>query len=315
MFNESTPNSTIAPREHIQGQQDCFYVDYDRDAVDAFYATYIFSIVLNSVSAMPAIFLNALVIMAICRRSSLQTPSNVLLCSLALTDFLVGLIVQPVFIAHKVSALKAERRLHCIASVVSKTLALLLGTVSLTTLTAISIDRVLAISLPSRYRTVVTKGGAVKTAIVLWVFGIVMSVILLLRPIIFLYCIIAVVLTCLLVTTTAYFRVYQLLRRHQAQIGSTAGTSTSFNVAKYRNSVRTVTCLLIVMLLCYSPFLVSSIVLAILPTMPGFKAVFNVTHTILFFNSSLNAILYCWKMKRIRLEVVEILSKFNPYVE
>lgn len=166
MFNESTPNSTIAPREHIQGQQDCFYVDYDRDAVDAFYATYIFSIVLNSVSAMPAIFLNALVIVAICRRSSLQTPSNVLLCSLALTDFLVGLIVQPVFIAHKVSALKAERRLHCIASVVSKTLALLLGTVSLTTLTAISIDRVLAISLPSRYRTVVTKGGAVKTAIV-----------------------------------------------------------------------------------------------------------------------------------------------------
>ena len=125
-----------------QSSINCFYVDDSRSAVENFCSTYILSIVLNSVCASPASVLNMSVIVAVWRTSQLHTPSNLLLCnSLALIDLEVGCFVQPVFVAHKIAAIYDNTRLHCIASLGSKTLASVLGAVSLTTLTAISIDR------------------------------------------------------------------------------------------------------------------------------------------------------------------------------
>ena len=55
--------------------------------------------VLNAPLMLTSITGNALALAAILRTPSLRSPSNVFLCSLALSDLLVGLIVQPVFIA------------------------------------------------------------------------------------------------------------------------------------------------------------------------------------------------------------------------
>jgi hypothetical protein len=52
--------------------------------------------VINAALAIPTILSNVLVIVAIYLTPALQSPSYILLSSLALTDFIVGLLVEPI---------------------------------------------------------------------------------------------------------------------------------------------------------------------------------------------------------------------------
>lgn len=84
----------------------------------------------------------------------MRTPSIVLLGNLAMTEFGFGILAQPIFVAHKFGAIYGNVKLHCVASLTSKTLASDLGALSLATLTAVSTDRLLALVLSVRYRVV-----------------------------------------------------------------------------------------------------------------------------------------------------------------
>ncbi|KXJ19319.1 Ocellar opsin [Exaiptasia diaphana] len=57
-------------------------------------------IVINTFSGLLATVLNLLVIMTFVKTPSLRTPSNILILSLAITDFCVGALVQPVYCAY-----------------------------------------------------------------------------------------------------------------------------------------------------------------------------------------------------------------------
>lgn len=83
----------------------------------------------------------------------MRTPSIVLLGNLAMTG-IFGILAQPIFVAHKFGAIYGNVKLHCVASLTSKTLASDLGALSLATLTAVSTDRLLALVLSVRYRVV-----------------------------------------------------------------------------------------------------------------------------------------------------------------
>lgn len=316
-WNETLVNSS----SQTQSSMNCFYVDYSQSAVENFYSTYILSIVLNSVCAVPASVLNILVMVAVWRTSQLHTPSNLLLCNLALTDLGVGFFVQPVFVAHKIAAMCGNIKLHCIASLGSKTLASILGAVSLTTLTAISIDRLLALVLSVRYRTVVTIRVTAKIVVLLWLLGIILSIPLFIDPVSFLYCMIFLLALCLTVTTLAYAKLTRLIHQHQTKVEVELHTgelqsqelAEASNIAKYKSSIRTVVMLVFLMLLFYSPYLVLNIVLVVVQSNDErFKAAFNITHTILFMNSLVNPAFYCWKIRRIRNAITDMLpSRFQ----
>ena len=273
-FNQSSINHNVTANwvnsNHSKFTMNCLYVDFSRSAIDKFYITYILSIVLNSVCALPASILNILVILAVWRKSQLHNPSNLLLSNLALTDFGVGCLVQPVFAAHKIAALHENIPVHCIASLASKTLASLLCAVSLLTLTAISIDRLLALALSVRYRTVVTIPITTRVVVLLWLVGILVTIPLFVYPMSFLYCMILVMVICLTVTIIAYTKLLHLIHRHKTKVGvdtrqttrqQSQETAEMANIAKYKTSIRTVIYLVIIMVLFYSPYLVTNIVL------------------------------------------------------
>lgn len=316
-WNETSVNYSSQP----QSSTNCFYVDYSRSAVEKFYSTYILSIVLNSVCALPASVLNIFVMVAVWRTSQLHTPSNSLLCNLALTDLGVGCFVQPVFMAHKIAAIQGNIPLHCIASLGCKTLASVLGAVSLTRLTAISIDRLLALVLSVRYRAVVTIRATARVVVILWLSGIILSLSLFIDPMSFLYCMTFLLVLCLTVITLAYAKLSRLIHQHQTKVGLDLQTAEpqsqelaeASNIDKYKSSIRTVVILVSLMLLFYSPYLILNIVLVVVRSNDEhFKAVFNITHTILFMNSLVNPAFYYWKIRRIRNAITEMLpSRFQ----
>ena len=108
---------------------------------------------LNIPLSVTAFLGDLLIIVALQKPSSLHPPSKLLLGCLASTDLCVGLIIQPLFVTFLMSS--QYKLCYYVRRIFSTTVSIFCG-VSLMTLTAISVDRLLALMLGLRYRHVVT---------------------------------------------------------------------------------------------------------------------------------------------------------------
>ena len=108
---------------------------------------------LNIFLAITATLGNTLVLIALHKVSSIHPPTKFLLRFLAMTDFCVGVIVQPLFVAF---LMKIESGKWHTLFMTFITLSFTLCGLSFLTATAISVDRLLALSLRLRYRHTVT---------------------------------------------------------------------------------------------------------------------------------------------------------------
>ncbi|XP_022797238.1 adenosine receptor A1-like [Stylophora pistillata] len=101
---------------------------------------------------------NTLVISAVCRKTStLRSPSMVLLSGLATTDLAVAVFIQPLFIAFNMALLFSNSDIDkCVSEITFIALSYTVCTPSLMTVTAISLDRFLAIQYHLRYSSIIT---------------------------------------------------------------------------------------------------------------------------------------------------------------
>ena len=117
------------------------------NAVDTFA---IANCALNVLLVPIAIVGNALVLGAIIRTTSLHSPSMVFIGNLAITDLIVGLMIQPLY---STSILLTD--VPILKTVVEITAYPMCG-VSLCTLTVISVDRFMALHYHMQYSTLLT---------------------------------------------------------------------------------------------------------------------------------------------------------------
>ena len=104
---------------------------------------------------------NLVIIVTVAKTPNLQRPSNILLCSLAAIDCLVGLTSQPLFFIWRLMLHRARK--SCYLQTELFELRYVLNTLTLggafAIFTLISFDRARALSNPLRYRTEVTNKG------------------------------------------------------------------------------------------------------------------------------------------------------------
>ena len=85
-----------------------------------------------------------------------HSASFVLLFCLAAADLLVGLLCQPVFVAYQIAELTDNFSAYCILRMIQNISGWITSGVSFETLSGISVDRLLALTLHLRYNIVVT---------------------------------------------------------------------------------------------------------------------------------------------------------------
>ncbi|KAJ7349546.1 hypothetical protein OS493_038636 [Desmophyllum pertusum] len=95
----------------------------------------------NVLFSFIAVFANIIILYALCKASSLHSPSKALLCSLALSDLGVGAIVQPLFVAYRWAHINDNLPELCTAGIISHIEGSHFSAVSFLTMTAISLDR------------------------------------------------------------------------------------------------------------------------------------------------------------------------------
>ena len=131
-------------------------IPYDQLVSQTFPEMLYFLCIANAVLAILATAGNSLVILSIWRAPSLRSQSNVLLSGLALSDLTVGLIVQPSWIAHKITLLQNNCFARSHVLIVWLCTFDLVSAVTFVNICSISFDLFLALTLHLRYHELVT---------------------------------------------------------------------------------------------------------------------------------------------------------------
>jgi len=143
-------------------------------SADLFYGLLVAAAVFNLAACPLTISLNALVMVAVKTRRRLQTHPNILLACLALTDLMVGLLLQPIHIAKTILLLQ-EKDAHefCNIELAFTISFVIFMFATVCHLLLISTERYLAIKHTFTHGTVVTKARLIISSAVAWIAAIV----------------------------------------------------------------------------------------------------------------------------------------------
>ena len=258
---------------------------------------------------------NALILAALRKVSSVHPPTKLLFQSLAVTDLCVGLISQPFHATRLVNdATRMSVETAFYIKIVNIATKFTLCGVSVLTSTAISVDRLLALLLRLRYRHVVTLRRVVAVIICFWLLGVLGGLLELLwnNTIMESIALVFVVLS-VVISVSSYTKIFFTLRQHQAQVHDQRGQPNRggipINTARYKETGSSIAWVQFALVSCYIPYVICDMIIKT-TGWSGINAyhAWTFTTTLLYLNSSLNPILYYWKIKEVR-QAVKVTAK------
>lgn len=274
---------------------------------------------MNIVSSLVTIVGNLLVIPAIWKSSSLTLSMKVLFVNLAVSDLAVGLCVQPMFVIITCLMLNtAENGGHNFDFLCPITMTLFwfllvfFASTSFLSVTAIALDRFLAVSLHLRYSELVTPRRLVITATLLWITSAISATIFILLPKYNDMVAVSLEASGLFLTTVAYFQIFRIARRHRNQIQShlqTHRNNQATNMSRLKRSTFNTFYVFIVFVVCWLPSLTSFTVKEAWRSHSIEVSAANyLAGLIVFLHSSINPFIFCWRYQEIRKKVIAILK-------
>ncbi|XP_022780992.1 trace amine-associated receptor 7f-like [Stylophora pistillata] len=288
----------------------CSFLDLNLEQTGETFIASILTCIFNAVFSPITSTGNIIILNVIWKTQELHSPSFMLLFCLAASDLLVGLVCQPLFVAYQIAELLNNFRAYCILRMTQNISGWITVGVSLFTLSAVSIDRLLALILHLRYSSIVTGSRVLRIAIFLWI-GNVTVVILRFWVKDWIFIPLVVILLSFLVTAISSLKIFHIVRKHKRQIIEQQQSTqlSAVKMLKCRKSAVTVLCFYGLFLIFYFPFFVTMFLETHLGYTLKVKITYDYTTSIVFANSCLNPIVYCWRIKEIRLAVKNTLRK------
>ena len=278
----------------------------------------VFLSTLNIFLSITASLGNALILVALRKETSLHPPTKLLFRCLAVTDLFAGLISQPLF-AHAIIARITKTNYQVWDKGFIVTGFTLCG-ISVLTSTAISVDRLLALLLRLRYRHIVTLRRTRALIACLFVTGVSSGSIYLWNKSASRIAVDIFGVICLITSIFCYTKIYLTLRRQQSRVQEQINQrepnegGIPLNIARYKKTVSSIAWVQMILVACYIPYFIVSIFrLSIMSNGRSIEAVYLATVTQIYFNSSLNPILYCWKIREVRKAVKDTISQVHCY--
>ena len=255
---------------------------------------------------------NALVLVAIWRNPSHRTPFYVLLAGLAFTDLFTGLFTQPMHVAFEVACLQNAKEIY--ESIPLILVGSFLGSyfigLTLIFITLMSIERWLHMTRRSllTVRRICFIVAVISAFLMITSVMLVVRVLQILSAMSFLF-----FFFCVIITSVSYFKVYRIIRRQQQQVQANEAASQNFgrqaiDLAKYKKSVFSILYILGVFYISYIPILVIGGLFMFFMS-DELEMGRNVCTLFLLMSSSVNPLIYIWRMNEIRNGVKCFLMK------
>ena len=280
------------------------------------HSTCVVNCVFNIFLTYTAFMLNIVTIYALHKTSTMPNTLKTLLLSLACSDVAVGLFSQPLYTFFLINWLRLDNP-SCNAKQVRTISNTLFSGASFLGVVAVSVDRFLAVHLHLRYQELVTHRRVVIVVIVIWVYNAFLSLMILWGPLGTLDVVGMInFVFSFIITLVVYIRIYLTMRRHKnhiqsMQIRNEAQSEEIKNFTVLIKSTVGIFYVYLVFLICYLPYLICKAVLQIYGPSIVLKKLYLYSLTFVYLNSSLNPVIYCWKMKHIRHAIIDILQRMS----
>ena len=314
-------NNTVAA---INSSSSVFYCRYEsgelRDSQNTT-TPYLIAAVLTFIPSLPTILMNAMVILAIKQKRELRKPSNMLLSSLAVTDLLIGIIVMPLFVTVNLLIFQQVwSDLTCTLFLVNPCVIQLLLKATLYHLTIIAWERYVAIQKLMDYKILITNSRLKKLAIAAWISALFPAVPNLINRVAdvngsiiaaFFVMWSAEAATCLVLIAYFYRKVYLGIRGHK--INESQQVNVLIKVKLESKVAKTTGLLTAALIFCFIPVTVFAIlhvryVFPVTRTNIGLR----ITTVVMLWNSLFNPLLYCYRDRRFRNAIAELLRLKKP---
>jgi hypothetical protein len=230
----------------------------------------------------------------------------ILISGLVISDICIGAIAQPLNVVFlQTMQMKGTYRIYCISGLLSQTTAVSLSGVSGVTLLFISIDRLLAIKMKTKYKTLVTIKRAIIALSMLWCMCFIIGIVLLSNgQIISVFMTLAIIGVAIsLIIIVVNLLAFQYLRKISFEsTATTESTRSPMNIKTFKGTLWTIIMILALYAIFYIPYIAHSILFLFNPvlTSPKQTAFYNITVFFVSLNSLANPFLYICRMKQIR---------------
>ena len=164
--------------------------------------------VFNIFLSITAFFGNALILVALYKESCLHSPSKVLLSKLAATDLCVGLIIEALTVMYLMSVVNEHWNICRYLAVTCSVISVTLFALSLLALTAISVDRLLALLLGLRHKQVVTPKRAYVVVVTFWLVSIALTGTSFWNPVVIFWYMVVVLSSSLATSISSYTEIF-----------------------------------------------------------------------------------------------------------
>ena len=272
----------------------------------------------NILLSITAILGNSLILIALHKESSLHPPSKLLYRCLATTDLLVGLVNQPLYAAGWMSVVYEHWSFCRYARDATVISSYVLCGVSLMTMTAISVDRLLAMLLGLRYKEIVTLRRTYIILAIFWIVSLLSGLFFHLNYRITFWLSFTGAPLCLVISIASYTKIFRAISHHQAQIQDYAQQQPSqpnaLNMARYRKAVYSALWVQLALVVGYVPQFTVEIMISL--STKRFSNLFilqGMANVLVLFNSTLNPLLYCWKISEVRRAVKQTIRQAICY--
>ena len=268
--------------------------------------------VLNMFLSIATFLGNTLILVAFYKESFLHTPSKLLFRCLATTDLCVGLVSEPLIVVYWMSVVNERWNICRYAQASIFITGHALCSVSLFTLTAISVDRLIALLLGLRYRQVVTSKRMYVTVTAFWVVSIVGALMYFRNYHATLFYGYIGTTVCLAISLFCYTKIFLNFRHRQSQVQNNVqqGQPRPLNIARYKKAVSSALWLQLTLVGCYLPYGIVGVIMSQAEITSSIYLTRQFALTLVLLNSSLNPILYFWKIKEVRQAVKDTIRQF-----
>ena len=268
--------------------------------------------VLNFVVCPFTCFLNALVIVAVKTKRRLQTHSNILLACLALTDLIVGVVVQPLHGTMTIFLLQGKSfNEFCGINLAFTVSIVVVCFASLSHLVLISGERYLTIKYSFTHNVVITKPRVIFSSAIAWIAAIIIFIFLsksMLNTVAVFHITSLSTIICLQVL------VYKKAKHHEKQI--LAQQVTVKAKVKFKKEKKALKLTTLVILVIFLSVFIPSIFMSVTWQIFGEKFSDSVKTTVRHFslgmvnlNSVINPIIYAIRIRHFRVAFIELLCR------
>ena len=272
-------------------------------------------IVVNTLTLPLTAALNALVMIAVKKKPLLREhKSKIALALLASTDFVVGVIVQPVNVAMMITVLNDDISGEtCALQVFTRALSRVVVSASFFHMVLISGERYLAMKHSFAHFTLLTETRLLVASVLAWLLSIILHINFAVNESVFMPINNTFYGLCLTFIIFCHVTVYREIRRHEKQIASQRMTvEAREQFQKDKKAFKVTFIIIIVLILCYLPIPILSAVLDRFRSKISLEVLyicFFLTTLMAFLNSFFNPIIYSFRLREFRVAFIELICK------